>query len=162
MSASRLGQTLTLFGAVLLTALVGCTQSVPQTTGAASLTPASADRLLGVWSLEDYRDTAQQGQISFPCGENATGQIVYTSVGRMAVHLMRRSADPAQAVSQCNAYWGNYTVDAEAQTVTHHVLGGAMTGLSRPDLVRGFRFEGEDRVVLSEGRSRRLTWVRVR
>ena len=47
MSASRLGQTLTLFGAVLLTALVGCTQSVPQTTGAASLTPASADRHLG-------------------------------------------------------------------------------------------------------------------
>ncbi len=62
-----------------------------------------------------------------------------------------------------SAYFGTYTVDAAAQTVTHHREGCVVPGLVGVDAVRRFEFPSPDRLVLTpvENDRVRLTWVRV-
>jgi hypothetical protein len=80
----------------------------------------------------------------------------------MTAVLMRPSETPGENPEQSTAYWGNYTVDMVAGTVTHHVDGSFSARMIGTDQVRSFRFEGEDRIVLSPGGQSELTWVRVR
>ena len=123
---------------------------------------AQVDRFVGAWSLVDWRNTNADGETVFPYGENPAGQLIYTSTGRMAAHLMRPPEDPSEAPRQFIAYWGTYSVDVGAQAVTHHVQGADRPRWIGTDQVRPFTFEGEDRLVLSPGGQSRLTWVRVR
>ncbi len=59
------------------------------------------------------------------------------------------------------SYYGTYTVDEAAQTVTHHVEGSSNVRMVGTDQVRSFVFEGNDRIVLSPGNSQ-LAWLRNR
>jgi hypothetical protein len=59
------------------------------------------------------------------------------------------------------AYWGTFTLDSAAGTVTHHVMGADRANWIGSDQVRQFRFEGEDRLVLSLG-PQDLVWQRTR
>ena len=67
------------------------------------------------------------------------------------------------------AYWGEYSIDDAAATVTHHVTGALSAPFAGSEQVRHFRFEGSDRLVLSvvpppsaeARRGSELTWVRV-
>lgn len=122
---------------------------------------ASAERFMGAWELVDWRTVDDAGTVRFPYGEDAEGQISYSRNGRMSAHLMRPPADPADAPPQHLAYWGRFSLDAEAGTVTHHVIGADRENWIGSDQVRGFTFENDDRLVLSLG-SNRLTWERVR
>jgi hypothetical protein len=79
----------------------------------------------------------------------------------MSAHLMRPPADPADEPPQHLAYWGTFTVDAGAATVTHHVIGADRPNWIESEQVRRFRFEGDDMLVLSLGRQD-LTWRRIR
>ena len=100
----------------------------------------------------------------------------------MSAHLMRAERDTdrfadmsgpsalrALTASTYFAYWGGYTIDNAAATVTHHVTGGLSAGFTGSEQVRHFRFEGSDRLVLSPAsqapvetrRVSELTWVRV-
>ena len=47
------------------------------------------------------------------------------------------------------AYWGTYEVDDTADTVTHHVEGSLAPTWVGTVQVRGFRFESEDRLILT-------------
>ncbi len=144
--------------------------------------PEPENPFLGVWSLVDWTRQGPDGVITYPFGEAPQGQLVYTSEGRMSAHLMRAERDAdrfadmdgptamrALSASTFFAYWGEYTIDTAAATVTHHVIGGLAAGFSGSDQVRGFRFEGNDHLVLSPpsrgaAETRRvseLTWVRV-
>ena len=71
----------------------------------------SAERFLGGWVLVDWRSTNDSGEVTFPFGEEASGQVVYTRSGRMSAHLMNPPADPADEPSQFLSYWGGYEVD---------------------------------------------------
>lgn len=131
---------------------------------------------LGAWELVDWRIVQPSGEVTFPYGEDARGQIVYTDDGRMSAHLMRLP-DASEATGgsdgggfQSFHYWGDFTIDLDAETVTHHVLGSSSESWVGSDQVRGFEFLGEDRVILtaprtladgSTGPPQRLTWVRV-
>lgn len=117
------------------------------------------DRFLGSWELIEWVATNQQGQTVHPYGENARGQITYTADGRMSAHLMRPPADPADAPPQHLAYWGTFSLQAAAGTITHHVIGADAPNWIGSDQVRRFRFEGPDRLVLSLGQQH-LTWRR--
>jgi hypothetical protein len=121
----------------------------------------TVDRFAGAWELVDWRSTDGSGNVSFPYGENAQGQISYTATGRMSAHLMRPPEDPSDAPPQHLAYWGRFSLQASAGTVTHHVIGSSSANWIGSDQVRGFSFEGPDTLVLSAGSSR-LTWQRVR
>ncbi|MDH3206495.1 MAG: lipocalin-like domain-containing protein [Gemmatimonadota bacterium] len=120
---------------------------------------AQAERFLGAWTLVEWTNV-RDGETFYPYGENPAGQIVYTPTGRMTAALM--NPRPGENPQQFVAYWGSYTVDMAAGTVTHHVEGSFSAGMMGTDQVRSFRFEGEDRIVLSPGGQSELTWVKVR
>lgn len=122
---------------------------------------AQAERFLGAWRLVAWQDV-RNGETVLPYGENPAGQIIYTTTGRMTAALMRPPESPGENPRQSVAYWGNYTVNEAAGTVTHHVEGAFTGSMIGTDQVRSFRFEGEDRIVLSPGGQSELTWVRVR
>jgi hypothetical protein len=143
----------------VLTALMVCGSHGEAQAPAAG--PSPMERFLGAWELVDWRSTDAAGNVTFPHGENAGGQVTYTANGRMSAHLMRPPEDPADAPSQYIGYWGPFTVDFTAGTVTHHVIGSTQRNWIGSDQVRNFQFEGNDRLILSVGSSR-LTWVRAR
>ena len=121
----------------------------------------TVEHFLGAWELVDWRASDGSGNVRFPYGEEAQGQITYTADGRMSAHLMRPPADLADAPPQYLSYWGRFSLDAEAGTVTHHVIGSDQDNWIGSDQVRQFIFEGDDRLVLALG-SNRLTWERAR
>ena len=128
--------------------------------------PASAaqagigsERFLGSWELVEWIAINPQGQRTYPFGENARGQVSYTADGRMSAHLMRPPDDPADAPPQHMAYWGTFSVQEAAGTVTHHVIGADRPNWLGSDQVRRFRFDGPDTLILSVG-GQDLTWRR--
>ena len=133
------------------------------TAGASTPTDAAAqtERFLGAWTLVEWTNV-RDGETFHPYGENPAGQIVYTPTGRMTAALMNPPARPGEDPQQFIAYWGSYTVDMAAGTVTHHVEGSLSAGMIGTDQVRSFRFEGADRIVLSPGGQSELTWMKVR
>lgn len=142
---------------VALTALVAVTApSAAQPTAGAG---ASVDGFLGSWELVEWVATNQRGETTHPFGEDAQGQITYTADGRMSAHLMRPPEDPADAPPQHLAYWGTFSLQAGAGTVTHHVIGADRPNWIGSDQVRQFRFEGADVLILSLGQQH-LTWRR--
>ena len=141
---------------VLLAASAG-----PATAQASGGTSVGVERFLGSWELVEWVARNRQGEPTHPYGENAQGQITYTADGRMSAHLMRPPADPSDAPPQHLAYWGTFTLQAAAGTVTHHVIGADRADWIGSDQVRQFRFEGRDRLVLSLGQQH-LTWRRAR
>jgi hypothetical protein len=144
--------------ALLLLLAVGTGAGEAAAQSGAAIT---VDRFIGGWELVDWRATDQAGSVRFPYGEDAQGQITYTSNGRMSAHLMRPPDDPADAPPQHLSYWGRFSVQVEAGTVTHHVVGSDQSNWIGSDQVRQFEFVGHDRLILSLG-TNRLTWERAR
>jgi len=145
-------------GAVLAVG-AGASPGSAQQVGSAA--PVTTESFIGAWELVDWRTTTASGEVRFPYGEDAQGQITYAANGRMGAYLMRPPEDPADAPPQYLSYWGGFSLDVGAGTVTHHVIGSDQSNWIGSDQVRGFDFESEDRLVLSLG-SNRLSWVRVR
>ena len=142
--------------------------------------------LVGVWRLVSWELTDSVGNVSYPFGQHPEGQIIYTKTGYMSAQLMRtdRRLDALAGEDQDDlvgevarifvSYYGTYTVDASAGTVTHHVQGSLRPTRLGLDQVRGFVFSGDDRVMLTAVRdqanpsnatfsgSSRLVWERAR
>lgn len=145
--------------------------------GVAQSTPS----LVGAWRLESVslRDAAGK---TTPYWDNPSGFIVYTANGQMTaqVYDTRRpklgvpwqSATPEaarEAFVGLSTYFGTYTVDASAQTVTHTVEGAMAQDWVGTQLVRRYRFLTPDRVELSVVPDAQvvtaglvLVWTRVR
>ncbi len=147
--------------AAVVTPLVALSVAAGPVGAQSSAGTLTVEDFIGAWELVDWRVTDSADGVRFPYGENAAGQISYSANGRMSAHLMRPPADPADAPPQHLAYWGRFSLDVEAGTVTHHVIGADRENWIGSDQVRGFTFESDDRLVLSAG-SNRLTWARVR
>ena len=155
-----------------LTVLVACaqpgTETPPDTT--------TDNPFVGAWHLARFTRTAGDGTITYPYGDPPGGQIMYTSSGQMSAQLMRPVDDPSGSAAdgedsgqtQFFAYWGAYDVDETAGTVTHNVQGSLSRSWVGSRRVRAFRFEGEDRLILSpldgadQSAVSELTWERVR
>lgn len=50
---------------------------------------ATRARLIGTWQLVSCYENGLDGQVAFPLGENARGQLMYSADGRVAAQLMR-------------------------------------------------------------------------
>jgi hypothetical protein len=112
--------------------------------------------LVGSWVLVSREDRAADGS-SVPeatLGPDPLGFLVYDGHGNVAVQLMRRSRDagagtsaaPAQAGASnsgsadgYDAYFGTYSVDLEAHTVTHHLVGALLPRDVGKSLARHFQ-----------------------
>ncbi len=143
-----------------------------------------AARLVGTWKLVQYESTAEDNRQYR--GERPIGVLYYDRAGNMAVQIApdrtrRRFTGPPSglfsgprptldeafdAIAGYAAYFGTYTVDERARTVTHHRIANLNPG-GLGDFVRRYEFPTDDRLVLTpleqtDLRAVRLTWERQR
>ena len=157
---------------ILWLGFVVATCALPSTAKAQGSAHASSPGLVGSWHLDSWT----LGDGTPRCSEedgDASGIIVYTSDGHMSAQLGCADIDvgdtgglsPQAAAGRLStrhfSYYGRYTLDLSAQTVTHHVEGSSSVPFVGSDQVREFVFEGPDRLVLSPaGSSQLLVWLR--
>jgi hypothetical protein len=126
----------------------------------------SSHPLHGAWR---YVTANLDGKPSRP---NGKGIIYYGPSGDMVVQVspgtetgkLGDKPTPEEALAALDgyiAYFGTYTIDAAAKTVTHHRLGSVQPGDSA-DLVRRYTVEG-DRLTLSPpGTNYEVKWERIK
>jgi Lipocalin-like domain len=143
-----------------------------------------AERLIGAWRLVSVEGNSPVRSVQF---DHPTGLIMYDRSGWMSVQIaLHQERKPfakgaaagtleerAEAYDTYLCYYGIYTVDVNAGTVTHHMTDHTYPGLRGHDNVRWFEFQGENRVVLiptEDGKggqierknaTYKLTWERV-
>jgi hypothetical protein len=126
-----------------------------------SMRAESTPNLVGTWRLVSVSLQDRTGARRPYWGERPSGLIVYTADGHVAaqVYDSRRpvlgvpweSASPEAARTAfvgLSTYFGTYTVDPQAQTVTHTVEGAMVPDWIGSKLVRSYRFLDPDRVEL--------------
>jgi Lipocalin-like domain len=121
-------------------------------------------RFIGTWRLVSIESSTPNPNR----GVRPRGLIYYDSTGHMAVQIVPDRARPSwtgsptpeqakEAITGFTAYYGTYTVDERAQTVTHHREGSLVPGAV--DFVRKYEFGPGDRLILTPvGGTTRLTW----
>jgi len=133
---------------------------------------------IGTWRLVKIESPTDQAGIDDLRGKNPTGIIMYDAHGWMNAQIMPDRARPKYtgiptpeqalaAVRGYTAYWGTYTIDEKASTITHHRKG--MLDGGPVDYVRKFELtDGGNRVVLTpiQGGTttiqNSLTWERIK
>lgn len=131
-----------------------------QSTDSAGTRPAEtqASRVVGAWQLVTRTVRRADGTVLVDpvLGEAPLGRLFYDASGVMMLQMMRigRStaiSTPADAKDRTNprvilgydAYFGRYTVDDRAGTITHHVEGSLFPEDLGDDFVRPFTLEGD-------------------
>ena len=135
--------------------------------------------VVGAWRFEKEVDTRADGtRVTVGPKEGYNGFLLYTSDGRMMVQIMpqgrlwrRSTATPEQlreTVDAGDAYFGRYTIDSSAGTVTHHVEGSLDPSEEGKPLTRRFRLSGDTLVLAGsweyggETLGFEITWSRQR
>src|SRR5262245_60426517 len=128
-----------------------------------------AKRFHGAWR---YLGATQDGKPRADRGANAKGMIYYDSSGAMSVQVApdyerpKAAAEPTPAEAKAAlagyiAYFGSYTVDERARTVTHHRQGSVQPG-DTADLVRGYEFRGDRLILRPPGTTYEVVWERIK
>ena len=118
--------------------------------------------LVGSWRLVSNEEHRADGSVTAVWGSSPAGSLMYQANGRMAVQLMdprrakfasddRLAGTPEEvrrAFEGYLAYFGTFTVDERARTVTHHVEGATFPNLIGTDQQRTYVLSG-DRLTLS-------------
>jgi len=121
-----------------------------------------SDRFVGTWRLVSFVSHGVDGHETSRYGPKPAGVLIYDKGGRMSVQIARSnrtpftSDDPSLASPEelkdafdgYFGYFGRYTVDERAGTVTHHVEGASFPNFAGTAQRRHFTWQG-DRLVLS-------------
>ena len=142
----------------------------------------SSPNLVGTWRLVSYEAHASSGEIRYPLGQNVVGQLFYDVHRNMSAHVMRvdrptfasddsgsgTDAEVRAAFEGHVSYFGTYTIDPSARTVTHHVRGASYQNWMGHDQIRYYRFDGSHLVLSTppildhrEWLKYILTWERI-
>jgi hypothetical protein len=147
---------------------------------------AIADQLVGAWRLVSIETYRANGETIYPFyGKHPEGLLVYDRGGWMSVQIVSdpkpvvptassresflaaSTAEKVTAIDGYYAYFGTWTVDASASTVTHHIVQSLYPGERGEDGVRHLSLEG-DRLTLTakahemgEDHQRKLVWEHV-
>ena len=127
-----------------------------------------ANKLLGAWR---YVGTRINGG-NWDRGANPKGMIYYGPHGEMAVQIapdVKRTRAGAvmtpqeafTAVKDYIAYFGTYTVDEAAGTVTHHRHDSLQPG-DNGDLVRRYELNGDRLILRAPNSTLEVTWERIK
>ena len=127
-----------------------------------------AKKLLGAWR---YVGTRINGA-NWDRGANPKGMIYYGPQGEMAVQIapnVKRTRagvvmtpqEAFAAVKDYIAYFGTYTVDEGAGTVTHHRHDSLQPGDSA-DLVRRYELNGDRLILRAPNSTLEVTWERIK
>jgi hypothetical protein len=148
------------------------------------------EQLVGGWSLVSRVTTSSDGKVVGDPGLSATprGVLIYDAAGHVAAQLSRPgrtvamlaedcrdaaqikgTADTAQTVLGYDAYFGTYSVDAEAGVVTHHLESALFAGDIGKDIKRRFSVSADTLTIkfdtsLRDGTpvTRTLVWSRMK
>jgi hypothetical protein len=140
----------------------------------------AAQRMVGTWQLVTRTVSANGKTLVDPVlGAQPLGRLYYDANGAMSLQMMRQDrktaiSTPADAKDKANArvilgydsYFGTYTVDERAGTVTHHVEASLFPEDLGQNWVRPFKLDG-DTLTLSftsptDGVTRTLVFKRSR
>ena len=127
-----------------------------------------AQKLIGAWR---YMGTRVDGE-KFDRGPNPKGMIYYGPHGEMSVQVApdvkRKRAgavmtpDEAKiALTNYIAYFGTYTIDEQAGTVTHHRQDSIQPG-DTGDLVRRYELTGDRLVLRGLNSTLEVSWERIK
>ena len=128
-----------------------------------------AKQLVGTWRLVDINNGTDPNR-----GPRPSGLIYYDAHGNMAAQIMpdrprakyaatQPTPDEAKAaITGYTAYFGTYTVDERASTVTHHRKAN-LNPAGIDTVVRRYEFVTPDRIILRPVENQnQLTWERVK
>ena len=127
------------------------------------------ERLTGSWR---HITSNVDGKPRPTQGAHPRGIIMYDALGNMACHVApdrdigkagdNPTGDEARAMLDGYvAYFGTYTVDDKARTVTHHRKASVQPG-DKGDLVRGYEFAGERLILRPVGTNAEVIWERIK
>lgn len=116
----------------------------------------SLPNLVGTWRLVSYEARASSGEARYPLGQHVIGQLFYDVNGNMSAHVVRidrptfasndlgsgTDEEVQAAFEGYVSYFGTYTVEPSARTVTHHVRGASYPNWIGHDQVRYYRIDG--------------------
>lgn len=116
-------------------------------------------KLVGAWRLVSVVGTDPTFHFAF---DHPTGVIIYDRSGWMSVQIdikgIRKpflngpangtGEEKVAAFDNYIAYYGTYTLDLKAQTVTHHLRDASPPNWRGANNVRWFEFQGNDRLLL--------------
>src|SRR6478609_6824970 len=140
----------------------------------------AASRIVGTWQLMTRTVRRADGTaiVDPVLGEKPVGRLVYDASGAMSLQMMRVGrkdaiSTPANAQDKANprvilgydSYFGRYTVDEKAGTVTHHVEASLFPEDVGDDWVRPFTLNGDTltlRLTGADGLTRTLVFQRQR
>ena len=143
-------------------------------------TNGATARIVGTWQLMSRTVSRANGTVIVDpvLGEKPTGRLVYDASGAMMLQMMRTGrkeaistpANPREkpnprAILGYDSYFGRYTVDEKAGTVTHHVEGSLFPEDLGDDWVRPFTLQGDTltlRLTGEDGLTRTLVFQRMR
>jgi hypothetical protein len=129
-----------------------------------------------------YEAHASSGEARYPFGQHVVGQLFYDVGGNMSAHVMRvdsptfasddsgggTDAEVRAAFEGHASYFGSYTIDPSARTVTHHVRGASYPNWMGHDQIRYYRIDGSHLVLSTppilfrqESLEYILTWERI-
>jgi Lipocalin-like domain len=118
-----------------------------------------AARFHGAWR---YAGTTIDGQFRTDRGGEPVGIIIYDASGHMSVQVMPgREQRPTAPISAFLSYFGTYTIDERAQTVTHHREGDLRTD-APIEVVRQYKFDGNRLILSPVGTTQDIIWERIR
>ncbi len=120
-------------------------------------------KFLGAWRLVSVEGNPP-GRTNLY--DRPTGLILYAASGHMCVNIVFKAdrepfalftkglltatnEEKAAAFDTYGAYFGTFTLDAKAGTVTHHLEDNLVPGRQGTDNVRWFEFQGPDRLFLT-------------
>jgi hypothetical protein len=131
-----------------------------RTGGQAAPASEEATRFIGTWRL---------------ISDSSTGLMYYDRLGNMAAQVMPTRArakyagtqptpdEAKEAITGYLAYFGTYSVDERAHTITHHRKANINPGQVGDDAVRGYEFVPGDRVILTPvGTVNQIIWERMK
>jgi Lipocalin-like domain len=120
---------------------------------------STAQKLVGAWRLVSIVGTDANFHFDF---DHPTGLIVYDRSGWMSVQIDVKGArkpfvngrsggtaeEKVAAFDNYIAYYGKYTLDLKAQTVTHHLADSSNPNSRGVENVRWFEFQDNNHLLL--------------
>ena len=119
----------------------------------------ASKKLVGAWRLVSVEGTDATFHFAY---DHPTGVIIYDPSGWMSVQIdikgIRKpfgkgpaagtEEEKVAAFDNYVAYYGTYTLDLQAQTITHHLEDASSPNWRGVNNVRWFEFQGDDRLLL--------------
>ena len=128
-----------------------------------------ARRFIGSWR---YVGTTIDGKPRTDRGADPKGIIIYDPHGQMVCHIapdrevQKAGKEPTgeealAALADHIAYFGTWSVDEQAGTITHHREASMQPG-DRGDLIRTFEFIGDRLILRPIGTTQDVFWERIK